>query len=120
MWHSVDRYLKDIFTMTDSDGEELTRRIAVVRLSDSSIAQIDRLFHYVQAEVRRLAQNDRQVPTDEKVWYAVLLGALPFVIDLGAPADLPWYRRSIQRTGTPSKAMSAARPLSRATRSFQL
>jgi transcriptional regulator with XRE-family HTH domain len=93
MWRSVDRYLKDIMSMTDSDDAELARRIAVVRLSQASIGQLDQLFHYVQAEVRRLAQADRQVPTDEKTWYAVLLGARPFEVDLSADSELPWWRR---------------------------
>ncbi len=91
MWHSVDRYLKDILTMTDSDDMDLSRRIAVVRLSPSSISQIDQLFHYVQTEIRSLAQNDRRIPTDEKTWYALLLGARPFKMDLGAPGEIPWH-----------------------------
>jgi transcriptional regulator with XRE-family HTH domain len=93
MWHSVDRYLKDIFTMTDSDDVDLSRRIAVVRLSAPSVAQIDRLFHDVQAEIRRLAQDDRRVPTEEKTWYALLLGARPFEIDLDTSDEIPWRRR---------------------------
>jgi hypothetical protein len=94
MWRSVDRYLKDIFTMTDSDDAELSRRIAVVRLSAPSVAQIDRLFHDVQTEIRRIAQDDRRVPTDEKTWYALLLGARPFEIDLDTADEIPWRRRS--------------------------
>ena len=93
MWRSVDRYLKDVFTMTDSGDAELSRRIAVVRLSAPSVAQIDRLFHDVQTEIRRLAQDDRSVPTDEKTWYALLLGARPFDIDLGSPEETPWRLR---------------------------
>jgi len=93
VWRSVDRYLKDIFTMIDTEDEELSRRIAVVRLSANSIAQLDELFHYLQAEVRRLADSDRIVPTDDKTWYAVLMGARPFEIDLSTPAELPWWRR---------------------------
>ena len=93
MWHSIDRYLKDIFTMTDSDDEELSRRTAVVKLSQASIGQIDQLFYHVQTEVRRLAQIDRMQPSDEKTWYAVLLGARPFEVDLETDAELPWCRR---------------------------
>ena len=93
MWHSVDRYLKDIFTMTDSDDEELSRRTAVVKLSQASIGQLDQLFYHVQTEVRRLAQIDRMLVPDEKTWYAVLVGARPFEVDLGADMELPWCRR---------------------------
>ncbi len=93
MWRSVDRYLKDVFTMTDSGDAELSRRIAVVRLSAPSVVQIDRLFHDVQTEIRRLAQDDRGVPTEEKTWYALLLGARPFDIELGSPDEPPWRLR---------------------------
>jgi transcriptional regulator with XRE-family HTH domain len=97
MWRSVDRYFKDIFTMTDSDDVDLSRRIAVVRLSAPTVAQIDRLFHDVQTEIRRLAQDDRRVPTDEKTWYALLLGARPFEIDLGAADEIPFRLRHVSR-----------------------
>lgn len=102
MWHSVDRYLKDIFTMTDSDDPELNRRIAVVKLSQASATQIDELFHSVQTEVRRLANNDRAILSDDKTWYAVLLGARPFEIDLGAKAELPWWRRGARPSASPA------------------
>jgi transcriptional regulator with XRE-family HTH domain len=93
MWHSVDRYLKDIFDMTDSDDPDLSRRVAVVKLSPASVAQIDEMFHAVQTQVRRLADSDRSVLADDKSWYAMLLGARPFEIDLSAKSELPWWRR---------------------------
>lgn len=108
MWRSVDRYLKDVFTMTDSGDVELSRRIAVVRLSAPSVAQIDRLFHDVQTEIRRLAQDDRRVPTDEKTWYALLLGARPFDIDLGSPEETPWRLRYTDPEAGAAKSAQAS------------
>ena len=93
MWHSVDRYLADIFSMTDSDDTELARRVAVVKLTPASVAQLDDMFHHLQIEIRRLANQDRSAVPDAKSWYAVLMGARPFEMDLDSPAAIPWWRK---------------------------
>jgi len=93
MWHSVDRYLSDIFSMMDSDDTDLARRVAVVKLTPASVAQLDEMFHHLQMEIRRLAHQDRSAVPDAKSWYAVLMGARPFEMDLDSPADIPWWRK---------------------------
>ncbi|HEX4506864.1 MAG TPA: helix-turn-helix domain-containing protein [Alphaproteobacteria bacterium] len=93
MWHSVDRYLADIFSMMDSDDAELDRRIAVVKLTPASVSQLDDMFRHLQMEVRRLANKDRSAEPDDKSWYAVLMGARPFEMDLDSDADIPWWRK---------------------------
>lgn len=93
MWHSVDRYLSDIFSMMDSDDAELDRRIAVVKLTPASVSQLDDMFRHLQMEIRRLANNDRSAGAEAKSWYAVLLGARPFEMDLDSDADIPWWRK---------------------------
>jgi transcriptional regulator with XRE-family HTH domain len=104
MWHSVDKYLADIFSMTDSDDTELSRRVAVVKLTPASIAQLDDMFHHLQVEIRRLAHNDRTATTDDKSWYAVLLGARPFEMDLDSEADIPWWRKGAKTSPEPRGA----------------
>jgi transcriptional regulator with XRE-family HTH domain len=96
MWRSVDKYLADIFSMTDSDDEELSRRVAVVRLTPASIAQLDEMFHQLQTEIRRLSHNDRGALPEDKLWYAVLMGARPFEMNLDSDADIPWWRKGAQ------------------------
>jgi transcriptional regulator with XRE-family HTH domain len=106
MWHSVDRYLSDIFGMMDSDDTELDRRIAVVKLTPSSVSQLDDMFRHLQMEIRRLANNDRSAEADAKSWYAVLMGARPFEMDLDSDADIPWWRKGARpmprKTGSQS------------------
>jgi transcriptional regulator with XRE-family HTH domain len=103
MWHSVDRYLSDIFSMMDSDDAELDRRVAVVKLTPASVSQLDDMFRHLQLEVRRMANKDRSAEPDAKSWYAVLMGARPFEMDLDADADIPWWRKGAgpegKRTG---------------------
>ena len=106
MWHSVDKYLADIFTMTDSDDTELSRRVAVVKLTPASIAQLDEMFHHLQTEIRRLAHNDRTAAVDDKLWYAVLMGARPFEMDLDSDADIPWWRKGSR--SAPAEGRSSA------------
>jgi hypothetical protein len=93
MWHSVDRYLSDIFSMMDSDDAELDRRVAVVKLTPASVSQLDDMFRHLQMEVRRLANNDRSAEPDDKSWYAVLMGARPFEMELDSDTDIPWWRK---------------------------
>jgi transcriptional regulator with XRE-family HTH domain len=108
MWHSVDRYLSDIFMMTDSDDAEMARRVAVVKLTPTSIAQLDEMFRHLQMEIRRMAHADRAAASDSKSWYAVLLGARPFEMDLDSAADIPWWRKGAGPS--PIKAMAKAGP----------
>jgi transcriptional regulator with XRE-family HTH domain len=110
MWHSVDRYLSDIFAMMDSDDAEMARRVAVVKLTQASIGQLDDLFHELQTEIRRLANNDRTAATDSKSWYAVLLGARPFEMDLDSTAEIPWWRRGSRPPAVKPGNRSAERP----------
>jgi hypothetical protein len=110
MWHSVDRYLSDIFMMTDSDDAEMARRVAVVKLTPTSIAQVDEMFRHLQMEIRRMAHADRAASSASKSWYAVLLGARPFEMDLDSAADIPWWRKG-NRPSTVKAAEKTAPPL---------
>ena len=110
MWHSVDRYLSDIFAMMDSDDAEMARRVAVVKLTPASVAQLDDLFHDLQTEIRRLANNDRAAATDGKSWYAVLLGARPFEMDLDSSADIPWWRKGSRPAAVKPDSRPRERP----------
>ena len=95
--------MKDIFRMTDPDDSESSRRIALVKLSPASVAQIDAMFESVQTEIRRLAHNDRAIPSDDKTWYAVLLGGRPFEMDFNRTDSLPW-RRMVAKLNSPDSA----------------
>src|SRR6185437_12874381 len=95
------------FSMMDSDDTELDRRVAVVKLTPASVSQLDDMFRHLQMEVRRLANNDRSAEPDDKSWYAVLMGARPFEMDLDSDADIPWWRKGArpapQRAGPHSE-----------------
>lgn len=104
MWHALNRHMKEIFAMTDPEDSESARRIAIVKLSAASIAQIEGLFEGVQAEVRRLAHNDRSIVAENKFWYAILLGGRPFDMNFEESEGLPWKRRGAAAPSTASRA----------------
>ena len=117
MWQSVVCFFSFFFCLTDSDAAELDRRVAVVKLTPASVSQLDDMFRHLQMEIRRLANIDRSAETSDKSWYAVLMGARPFEMDLDSDADIPWWRKGARpaprKSGPHSGPMGGREPAHR-------